>query len=123
MRYIIAKDLDGDRQMAKRVGTKFEEFERDLLQRPGVRKEYDALKPKYDMIRSIIERRTQLQISQTQLAKMVGTQQPAISRLEKGDYNTKISTLFRVADALDLDITLKARRNRKQARAKGHAPA
>lgn len=111
------------REMAKRVGTKFEEFERELLQRPGVRKEYDALKPKYEMIRSIIERRTQLQISQTQLAKMVGTQQPAISRLEKGDYNTKISTLFRVADALDLDISLKARRNGKRTRAKAHAPA
>jgi len=52
------------REMAKRTGTSFEEFERELLRRPGVRKEYDALKPKYDMIRAIIERRIQLQISQ-----------------------------------------------------------
>ena len=110
-------------EMAKKAATSFEEFERELLKRQGVRKEYDALKPKYDMIRSIIERRIQLQISQTQLARMVGTQQPAISRLEKGDHNTRISTLFRVADALDLDITLKARRNGKQAGARAHVHA
>ena len=49
-------------------------------------------------------------ISQTQLARIIGTKQPAISRLEKGDYNTTLSTFFKVADALDLDISLKARR-------------
>jgi hypothetical protein len=33
--------------------------------------------------------------------------------LEKGDYNTTLSTFFKVADALDLDISLKARRKVK----------
>lgn len=122
MCYIMSSSLDNrGSEMAKKAATSFEEFEEELLKRPGIRKEYDALRPKYDMIRSIIERRIQLQISQTQLAKMVGTQQPAISRLEKGDHNTRISTLFRVADALDLDITLKARTNGKKTCAKVHA--
>jgi len=48
--------------------TNYEEFEAELLRRPGIRKEYDALRPKYSIIRSIIERRNQLQISQAQLA-------------------------------------------------------
>jgi len=95
--------------MANKKATNFEEFEKELLQRPGIRKEYEALQPKYDMIRSLIERRNQLRISQTQLARMVGTKQPAISRLEKGDYNTTLKTFFKVAEALDLDIYLKAR--------------
>jgi DNA-binding XRE family transcriptional regulator len=89
--------------------TNYEEFEAELLKRPGIRKEYDALRPKYNIIRSIIERRNQLQISQAQLAEIIGTKQPAISRLENGAHNTTLSTFFKVADALDLDISLKVR--------------
>ena len=108
--------------MADKKATNFEEFEARLLEKPEIRREYEALKPKYDMIRSLIERRGKLGISQTQLARIIGTKQPAISRLEKGDYNTTLSTFFKVADALDLDISLKARKrtrnNKDKVRAK-----
>jgi len=100
--------------MVNKKSANYEQFEAELLNKPEIRKEYDALKPKYDMIHSLIERRNQLRISQTQLAKIVGTQQPAISRLEKGDYDTKIGTLFKVANALDLDIYLRARGKTKK---------
>jgi DNA-binding XRE family transcriptional regulator len=96
--------------MTAKKTTRYEDFEAELLERPGIRKEYEALKPKYGMIRSLIERRNQLKLSQTQVARIIGTKQPAISRLEKGDYNTTLNTLFKVADALDLDIYLKARK-------------
>jgi predicted transcriptional regulator len=95
--------------MANKKGTRYEDFEAELLERPGVRKEYEALRPKYEMIRSLIERRNQLRISQKQLAELIGTKQPAISRLEKGDCNTKLSTFFKVANALDLAISIEAR--------------
>jgi DNA-binding XRE family transcriptional regulator len=101
--------------------TSYEEFEAELLRDPEIRREYEALKPKYDMIQSLIERRNQLRISQTQLARIVGTRQPAISRLEKGDYNTTLSTLFKVTNALGLDISLKARKKTKGSRSKVHA--
>jgi predicted transcriptional regulator len=100
--------------MTKNNTTSYDDFEAELLKKPEIRREYDALKPKYAMIRSLIERRNQLQISQTQLAKLVGTKQPAISRLEKGDYNTTLRTFFKVADALDLNISLEVRTNDKQ---------
>ena len=100
--------------MVNKKATDFEEFEVELLKRPVVRREYEALKPKYDMIRGLIERRNQLHISQTQLARMVGTKQPAISRLEKGDNNTTLRTFFKVADALGLDISLKERAESKR---------
>ena len=95
--------------MANKKPTNYEEFEAELLKRPGIRKEYDALRPKYDMIRTIIERRNDLGISQTRLARTVGTKQPAISRLEKGDSNITLSTFFKVVDALDLDMEFKPR--------------
>jgi DNA-binding XRE family transcriptional regulator len=100
--------------MANNKATNYDEFEAGLLEKPEIRKEYDALKPKYEMIRSLIERRNKLGISQTELARIIGTKQPAISRLEKGDYNTTLNTFFKVAEALDLDISLKARRTGKR---------
>jgi predicted XRE-type DNA-binding protein len=95
--------------------TNFEDFEGKLLQDPEIRKEFEDLKPKYEMIRSLIKRRNQLRISQSQLAKAVGTRQPAISRLERGEFNNvTLSTLIKVAHALglDLDISLKTRRSK-----------
>lgn len=90
---------------------KYEDFKAELLADPEVRAEYEALEPEFRLIRSIISRRNELNISQEQLARLVGTKQPAISRLERGDGNITINRLRRVADALDadLDISLKAR--------------
>jgi DNA-binding XRE family transcriptional regulator len=90
----------------RNTSTKYEDFEAELLAKPGIRKEYDALQPKYAMIKSIIERRNKLKISQTRLARIVGTRQPAISRLEKGGSNTTLKTFFKVLDALELDIQI-----------------
>jgi DNA-binding XRE family transcriptional regulator len=112
--------MEGSRMTPKKA-TRYEDFEADLLKRPGIRKEYEALKPKYEMIRSLIERRNQLKLSQTQVARIIGTKQPAISRLEKGDYNTTLNTFFKVADALDLDIYLKAREKLNKNRSKVNA--
>jgi DNA-binding XRE family transcriptional regulator len=95
--------------MANKRGTKYEDFEAELLKKPEIRREYEALKPKYEMIKILIERRNQLRISQTQLAKTIGTKQPAISRLERRDYNTTLDTLFKVASALDLNIDISSK--------------
>ena len=100
-------------KMTNKKATRYEEFEAELLKKPGIRKEYEALKPKYNLIAGLIERRNELRISQTQLATIIGTKQPAISRLEKGDCNTTLGTFFKVANALDLDISLKARTKTK----------
>ena len=96
--------------MVNKKATNYDEFEAELLKKPEIRKEYEALKPKYDMVRILIQRRSKLGMSQTELARRIGARQPAISRLEKGDYNTTLSTFFKVADALDLEVSLKARK-------------
>jgi len=92
--------------MKNRKATRYEDFEAKLLQNPEIRREYEVLKPKYDMIRLLIERRNQLHVSQAELATTIGTKQPAISRLERGDSNTTIDTLFKVTNALDLDVDI-----------------
>ena len=95
--------------MENREETKFEDFEASLLRKPEIRKEYDALIPKYNIIRSLIKRRNELNISQVKLASIIGTKQPAVSRLERGDCNTTLDTLFKVANALDLHVEVSPR--------------
>ena len=90
---------------------KHRDFKAQLLKDPKVRQEYEALEPEFRLIRDVLLRRSELNLSQVKLANLVGTRQPAISRLERGYGNITISTLRRVADVLDadLDISLKAR--------------
>jgi DNA-binding XRE family transcriptional regulator len=92
----------------KKKGTNYEEFEADLLKDQEVRKEYDALNPKYEMIKRLIMQRNKMRMSQAQLAKKVGLKQPAICRLEKGSNNATLNTFIKVARALDLTIELRA---------------
>ncbi len=95
--------------MTNNKPTSYEEFEAELLQDLEIRREYDILKPKYDMIQKLIERRNELRLSQLQLASIAGMKQPAIARLESGLNNVNVSTLFKVANALGLDIEFKPR--------------
>lgn len=88
-------------------GTNFKDFKAGLLKKPNIKKQYEALKPKYDIIQSIVARRIELGLSQRDLARSVGMQQPAICRIERGDNNVTVGTLFRVAGALNLDIEVK----------------
>ncbi len=94
---------------------KYEDFKAQLLADPKVRAEYEALEPQFRLIRDIALLRNERNLSQMQLAQLLGTKQPAISRLEKGDGNITISTLNRIANALnaDLEISLKVKPHTK----------
>ena len=58
----------------------------------------------------VAARRTELGLSQRELAERVGTTQSAIARLERGVRPPRIDTLLRIADALDCDLTLELKR-------------
>ena len=93
--------------MTKIKGTDLKDFKENLHKGEKTRNAYEALNPKYEIIQTIIARRNELSLSQRDLARMIGMQQPAICRLERGDNNITIGTLFRVAQALNLDIEFK----------------
>lgn len=50
--------------------------------------------------------REQRGLSQTELARQVGTTQSAIARLESGTISPSLATLERVADALGVDLVV-----------------
>jgi DNA-binding XRE family transcriptional regulator len=52
----------------------------------------------------VANRRKELELSQAELAELVGTTQSAIARLESGGRPPRIDTLLRIADALDCEL-------------------
>lgn len=55
------------------------------------------------------ERRNDLDVSQQELAEMIGTTQSAIARLERSLRPPRIDTLQRIADALDCELRVELR--------------
>ena len=76
------------------------------LKDPEFKAEYDRLGPEFDIIESIIRKRLEKGMSQTQLAQKMGTRQSALSRLESGNYNPSLLFLKRVAAALDSRVNI-----------------
>ena len=63
----------------------------------------DALEPEYTLIRELIDLRIKRGLSQRELAKRAGMQQPMLARVESGK-TASLRTLRRVADALNADV-------------------
>ena len=76
------------------------------LKDPAVRAAYDALEPEFALIRQLIDLRRARGLSQRQLAKRAGMQQPVIARLE-GGRAASLRTLRRVAEALDAQVEVR----------------
>jgi len=85
----------------------FDAFLEKQLKKPEFKRAYDELKNEYDLAAQIIRFRINRNLTQAQLAQLVGTSQPAIARLESGSHrNVTLSFVYRVAKALDLQPEL-----------------
>ena len=91
---------------------KYETFLHEQLKDEEFRREYEALEEEFTIAKEVIELRLRHKLTQKELAERVGTSQPAIARLESGNYrNLSLSFLRRVAQALDAvpEVHLKSR--------------
>lgn len=87
--------------------TKWEDFEKELLSNPGVKKAYDDLQPEFAIVQAIIDARVKKKISQEELAKRMGTGQAVISRLENANASPSLALIKRLAEALDLKVEIR----------------
>lgn len=86
----------------------YEEHVKELLKKKAVREEYEKLLPEYELARSIIEQRLKKKMTQEEVAKKAGMPQSTISRIEGLTHGLpKLSTLKKIADALDAKIVIK----------------
>ena len=75
---------------------------------PKFKKAWHALDTEFELLESMIKAREKAGLTQEELAKRIGTKQPALSRLERGAFKkATVETLSRVADALDAKLVIK----------------
>lgn len=89
-----------------KASVSFEDIKTDLLKDEEFKSEYEKLKPRYEAIGQIIKARKEQNITQSELAKRVGTQKSNISRLESGNYNPSLDFLIKVADSLGKRLSI-----------------
>ncbi|WP_160686880.1 helix-turn-helix transcriptional regulator [Clostridium sp. C2-6-12] len=83
-------------------------FEKQL-QNEEFRKEYDALTPKYELIKEIIRERNAQNLTQREFADKLGLKQSNISRLESGNYNPSLDFLEKIAAGLGKELHIELR--------------
>lgn len=84
----------------------FKKYFVKAMKDPGFKNEYDKLAPEYEIIEAIIRKRIEKNMSQSEMAKKMGTKQSALSRLESGTYNPSLAFLKKIAMALDSKLSI-----------------
>jgi predicted transcriptional regulator len=78
------------------------EFLKKQLTNKEFKKEYIALEDEFNIAKEILKLRKDANLTQKQLAILAKTSQPAIARLESGNYeNLSLSFLRKIGKALD----------------------
>ncbi|MDR0669039.1 MAG: helix-turn-helix transcriptional regulator [Treponema sp.] len=81
---------------------KFEDLLKSEMGNERFRKEYEQFEDEFCLAEEVIRLRQEQNLSQNDLAKIAGTSQPAIARLESGKYqNVSMSFLRKVGRALN----------------------
>jgi ribosome-binding protein aMBF1 (putative translation factor) len=76
------------------------------LQNPEFRAAYDAEDKRIELVLQIIKLRQRRGMTQSDLAKAIGTRQANVSRLERFDANLTLGTLEKVAQALGANLQI-----------------
>lgn len=84
----------------------YHSIKKRLLKNKALRKAYDTLAPEFAIAQAVIKKRLEKGLTQSELAKKIGTKQSAISRLESGNYNPSIIFLGKIAKALNLTLVV-----------------
>lgn len=92
---------------------KFQEFKNILLSDQEFRDEYEKNEVERNISHEILMARMKRGITQKQLAKMVGTKQPSIARLENGEKTPSISFLKKIATAFKTKLLVGFEMNQK----------
>ncbi len=82
-----------------------------MLANPAVKKQYDEQKDEFALFDELVKARAKAGLTQADVAARMGTQVPAVSRLESGarspGHSPSIATLQRYADAVGCRLVVK----------------
>ncbi|MFV9690261.1 MAG: helix-turn-helix domain-containing protein [Desulfobacteria bacterium] len=87
------------------------ELKEKALQKKNVKAIYEALEPEFTLLRELLNARQKAGLSQAEIAKLMGTKAPAITRIESslssGKHSPSIATLKKYANALGCRLEIK----------------
>jgi transcriptional regulator with XRE-family HTH domain len=69
------------------------------MKEPGYRKAWNSLDDEFKLASALIDARNRAGLTQTELARKMGTTQPVVARLESGRSRPSMRTLERLAKA------------------------
>lgn len=78
----------------------------ELSEDPEFRAEWERTAPARAVAHRLIAYRAEHSLSQSALARKLGMSQPAVARMELGEHLPTLTTLARVARALDIEIAI-----------------
>lgn len=82
---------------------------RELRTDPEFRAEWERTALARAVAVAVVRQRTERGLSQRDLAKLLGMEQPQVARLERGDVNPSLETMMRVASGLGIELTIDVR--------------
>lgn len=85
----------------------YKQVKKELLKDVRTYKIADKHEFGFSIVRHFIQRRIELNMTQTQLAKRIQTTQTVISRFESGTSNPTVRFLFKLAHALEAEIEIR----------------
>lgn len=88
----------------------------ELRNDPAFRAEWERTALARAVAVAVIRSRAERDLSQRDLAGILGMEQPQVARLERGDVNPSMETLMRVASGLGIEFTIDVRPSRSKAR-------
>jgi predicted transcriptional regulator len=86
---------------------KWDDAKKRIFQNEEVLKELRNNEAEYKIIEEIITARQEKNLTQKDLAELVGTKQSNISRLESGNYNPTLEFLNKIARAIGKELEIR----------------
>lgn len=94
-------------------GRTLKEHISEHMKSPEFRKAWHNLDPEFELLESMIKAREKAGLTQDELARKIGTKQPALSRLERGGFKkATVETLKKIADATNTRLVVKLQAKR-----------
>ena len=82
------------------------EYKREQMKNPEFVEAYEEIQPEMSVIRAMIDARLSRGMTQKELAEATGIAQGEISKLENGTRNPSIELLQRLAEGLDMTLSV-----------------
>jgi DNA-binding XRE family transcriptional regulator len=86
---------------------KWEDAKKIIAQNKEVQEELKSNEIEFKIVEEIILARQEKNLTQQELAEMIGTKQSNISRLESGNYNPSVKFLNNIAHAFGKELEIR----------------